>query len=108
MQETGISSELICGDVLNDSDLKRAIDDVEIIFHEAAAVGVGQSMYQIAKYVQINTLGTAKLKVIIAASMSSYGEGTYECKSCAVIYPELRSETKMACRQETSFQSTTL
>jgi len=99
--------ELICGDVLNDGDLKRAIDGVEIIFHDAAAVGVGQSMYQIAKYVQINTLGTAKLmdflvnkknkvqKVIIAASMSSYGEGTYECKSCGVVYPKLRSEAQM-------------
>ena len=101
-------AEFIYGDVLNEADVKRAIDGMEIIFHEAAVVGIGQSMYQIARYVMANTLGTAQLmdvlvnhknriqKVIVAASMSSYGEGAYECEVCGVVYPPPRPETQMA------------
>jgi len=84
-------AQYIYGDVRNSEVLKKALDGVDVVFHEAAAVGVGQSMYQIEKYVSINTLGTAVLldtivngkfnikKMIVAASMSSYGEGAYEC-----------------------------
>ncbi len=101
-------AEFIYGDVLNEADVKRAIDGMEIIFHQAAVVGVGQSMYQIARYVMANTLGTAQLmdflvnhknsiqKVIVAASMSSYGEGAYACEVCGVVYPPPRPETQMA------------
>jgi len=45
--------------------LRKVIEGVEIIFHEAAAVGVGQSMYQIEKYVEVNTMATAKLLDIL-------------------------------------------
>lgn len=88
-------------------DLNEMIDDVDAIFHQAAAVGVGQSMYQITKYVHSNTLGTANLldmlvnkehnvkKLIVASSMSIYGEGRYTCEDCGSVAPELRSTEQM-------------
>ncbi len=100
-------AELIVGDVRNDETWKKAIEDVDVIYHEAAAVGVGQSMYQISKYMDVNTMGTARMldllanskhnvkKVIVASSMSIYGEGSYECEDCGVVYPELRPEAQM-------------
>jgi dTDP-L-rhamnose 4-epimerase len=62
--------------------------DVDAVYHFVAAVGVGQSMYEIAEYMSINNLGTAVLleavlkqpveRLIVASSMSLYGEGLYE------------------------------
>ncbi len=104
-------AEFIKGDVRDYDALKKAMEDVEIIFHEASAVGVGQSMYQIQQYTSVNTLGTANLldmlanakhsvkKVIVAASMSSYGEGCYECPNCGIKTPPLRTEQQMAEKQ---------
>lgn len=101
-------AEFIRGDVRDGEALKAAIGDTEIIFHKASAVGVGQSQYQIAQYVTTNTGGTATLldilvntrhkvrKLIVAASMSSYGEGLYACKTCGPCRPPLRTEEQMA------------
>jgi dTDP-L-rhamnose 4-epimerase len=77
--------------------------EVEVIYHLAAAVGVGQSMYRIADYTAANTLGTANLlqaildsridlkKIIVASSMSIYGEGEYSCVECGEVAPRGRS-----------------
>jgi dTDP-L-rhamnose 4-epimerase len=71
------------------------------VFDLAAEVGVGQSMYEISRYVQANVLGTATLlellatgqyplkKLIVASSMSIYGEGAYTCGNCGPVYPSL-------------------
>ncbi len=100
-------AEFIKGDICNYSELEKVIEDREIIFHLAAMVGVGQSQYQIKRYVDVNTGGTANLldilvnsehdvkKLIIASSMSIYGEGSYKCENCGIIEPELRSEEQM-------------
>lgn len=106
-------AEYVFDDIRNGIAVRKAIEDVEVIFHLAAVVGVGQSMYQIGKYVQINTIGTAKLleilvnkensvkKLITASSMSVYGEGAYQCEGCGVVYPKLRdAEQLKACRWE--------
>lgn len=79
--------EFVCGDVRNSADIRRALKDVDAVFHFAAAVGVGQSMYQIAEYTSVNNFGTAVLlqellespveTLIVASSMSIYGEGEY-------------------------------
>ena len=79
--------ELICGDVCHGDTVRRALRGVEAVFHLAAAVGVGQSMYELGKYLRMNTLGTAVLlealmecpveTLIVASSMSIYGEGLY-------------------------------
>ncbi|MFP4163280.1 MAG: NAD-dependent epimerase/dehydratase family protein [Chitinispirillaceae bacterium] len=79
--------EFIRGDVCNPEHVKEALEGVDAVFHFAAAVGVGQSMYQVQKYTRVNNLGTAVLmeqliekgirKLIVASSMSIYGEGLY-------------------------------
>jgi dTDP-L-rhamnose 4-epimerase len=100
-------AEFVRGDVRDAPSLEAAIKDIEVIFHEAAMVGVGQSQYQIVKYVDVNTHGTAKLlellanrehdvqKLIVASSMSIYGEGAHLCDDCGIIYPSLRSERQL-------------
>ena len=39
----------IFGDMRDEAVLRKALEGVEVIFHEAAAVGVGQSMYEIRR-----------------------------------------------------------
>ncbi|MDD2665839.1 MAG: SDR family NAD(P)-dependent oxidoreductase [Methanocellales archaeon] len=104
-------AEYLFGDIRDKRVLKKAIEGAEVIFHEAAAVGVGQSMYQVEKYVDVNTMATAKLldllvngenevrKLIVASSMSIYGEGAYECEDCGIVYPKLRSEEQLKSRK---------
>ena len=55
----------IFGDMRDEAVLRKALEDVEVIFHEASAVGVGQSMYEIRRYVEVNTMTTAKLLDIL-------------------------------------------
>jgi dTDP-L-rhamnose 4-epimerase len=96
-------AEFIHGDVRNLDQLRSAVRGVDVIFHLAAAVGVGQSMYQIADYTAVNNLGTANLlqaiidtrsapeKLVVASSMSIYGEGKYLCEQCGEVAPRPRS-----------------
>src|SRR5438045_14910 len=53
--------ELVVGDMRDLAALRRTVQGVDVIFHMAAAVGVGQSMYEISNYIGGNTLGTANL-----------------------------------------------
>lgn len=79
--------ELMVGDVRDADSVQQALRGIDAVFHFVAAVGVGQSMYQIADYTSINNLGTAVLlealieqpvqRLIVASSMSIYGEGLY-------------------------------
>ncbi|ASQ44762.1 SDR family NAD(P)-dependent oxidoreductase [Legionella clemsonensis] len=80
--------ELILGDVRDKETVRKALQGIDAVFHFAAMVGVGQSMYQIKNYTDVNNLGTAILlealiespveKLIVASSMSIYGEGLYK------------------------------
>ena len=82
-------AELVAGDVRDADAVRRSLRGVEIVYHLAAAVGVGQSMYQVADYTAVNTQGTANLlqalvdqrgdvaRLVVASSMSIYGEGRY-------------------------------
>ncbi|MEM2618600.1 MAG: NAD-dependent epimerase/dehydratase family protein [Candidatus Hadarchaeales archaeon] len=100
-------AELMQGDAREREKLKKAIEDVDAIIHLAAAVGIGQSMYQIEKYVSYNTGATASLldilvnepndvkKLVVASSMSIYGEGKYVCDSCGIVYPDMRDEKQL-------------
>lgn len=100
-------ARFIKGDVRDYDKFKKVILENEIIIHNAGAVGVAQSQYEIKKYVDVNIGGTSNLldivvntknkieKIIVAASMSSYGEGKYYCNSCGDVRPKLRSEEQM-------------
>ena len=80
--------ELIGGDVRNPEVVRGALEGIDSVVHLAARVGVGQSMYQPAEYAAANTAGTGVLleglldqpvrKLLVASSMSIYGEGAYE------------------------------
>src|SRR5262245_36910399 len=54
-------AELLVGDVRNEDDLRRALEGMDVVVHFAAAVGVGQSMYEIKHYCSVNVQGTAAL-----------------------------------------------
>ena len=81
-------AELIAGDVRNAEVVRGALEGVDSVVHLAARVGVGQSMYEPAEYAAANTAGTGVLlealldhpvrKLVVASSMSIYGEGAYE------------------------------
>lgn len=86
--------ELVEGDIRDPEAVRKALAGVDGVFHYAAAVGVGQSMYQIADYTAVNNLGTAVLlealierpveKLVVASSMSIYGEGLYRSDDGAI------------------------
>lgn len=99
-------AEFILGDIQDTAILKKALKGIDVVFHKAAKVGVGQSMYRITDYVEANTLATANLlqvlidykynikKLIIASSMSLYGEGAYKCKKCGLVFPDVREHNQ--------------
>jgi dTDP-L-rhamnose 4-epimerase len=104
------NAEFIKGDVRDRDALAEALEGVDVVFHLAAAVGVGQSMYEIQHYTEVNTLGGAILldllantkhhvhKIVVASSMSIYGEGKYECDTCGAVFPKLRPEGQLEAR----------
>ena len=103
--------ELVIGDMRDERAVPLALEGMDVVFHFAAAVGVGQSMYEIAHYMGVNTQGTAVLlqqllnrknrveKLIVASSMSIYGEGKYLCAQCGEVAPPLRSAEQLKARQ---------
>lgn len=94
--------EPVHGDVCDVGTVAAALQGVDAVFHFAAAVGVGQSMYQIRHYTEVNNLGTAVLlealvaspvkKLVVASSMSIYGEGLYQDWNGSLFNPGERSE----------------
>ena len=102
--------EFLHGSVTDRAMVDRALKGVRSVVHLAAAVGVGQSMYAIAPYVETNALGTATLldvmvngghgitRLVVASSMSIYGEGRYRCAQCGPIAPRLRSTGQLQAR----------
>jgi dTDP-L-rhamnose 4-epimerase len=90
--------------VLDRDALRSALRDVDAVYHLAAAVGVGQSMYQIAEYTAVNNLGTATLleclieqpvqRLVVASSMSVYGEGMYRMGN-QYVTPQGRSRAQL-------------
>jgi dTDP-L-rhamnose 4-epimerase len=87
--------ELQRGDVRDAAAVRRALDGIDVVYHFAAAVGVGQSMYEVEHYTSTNAVGTAVLleaivrqrvaKLIVASSMSIYGEGLYQDEDGAIV-----------------------
>jgi dTDP-L-rhamnose 4-epimerase len=104
--------ELQVGDVRDHDAVRQALDGVDGVVHFAAAVGVGQSMYEIERYTSINAIGAAVLleevverrdqigKLLVASSMSIYGEGQYRNPGTGAsgLAPGVRPETQLAAR----------
>jgi len=94
-------AELIMGDVRDREKVERALRGVDAVIHLAAAVGVGQSMYEMVSYTQTNEVGTAVLvellsqrpvmRLVCASSMSVYGEGLARRADGNVVAPSERS-----------------
>jgi dTDP-L-rhamnose 4-epimerase len=93
------------GDVTDRAALDRALRGVDLVLHLASTVGVGQSMYDMVSYVHNNEVGTATLlealakrpvaRLVVASSMSIYGEGLCRDGSKRLIYPEERSTQQL-------------
>jgi dTDP-L-rhamnose 4-epimerase len=98
------------GDVRDRSVFEPLVLRSQAVVHFGAAVSVGQSMYQVDRYVDVNTRGTALLldilvnakhhveKLIVASSIGVYGEGAYECATHGAVAPVIRSEQQLAMR----------
>ncbi len=98
------------GDVRDRARLEPLVLAADAVVHFAAAVSVGQSMYQVDRYVDVNTRGTALLldilvnakhhvqKVVVASSIGVYGEGAYRCATHGVVAPGIRGEAALAAR----------
>lgn len=93
--------ELISGDIRDSDTVLRALHNADSVIHLVALVGVGQSMYQIAEYTSVNNLGTAVLlqalttspveTLVVASSMSIYGEGLYRDADGGIQEPQDRT-----------------
>jgi dTDP-L-rhamnose 4-epimerase len=93
-------AELVVGDVTDPLSVEQALRGADMVLHLASAVGVGQSMYDIEPYVRTNELGTAVLlqaisrrpveRLVVASSMSIYGEGLYRTTDGIDIAPSER------------------
>ncbi len=100
-------AELVRGSVTDPQTVAGALDGIDVVLHHAALVGVGQSMYDIARYCQVNTGGAGVLleaivrrrgrlrKVIVASSMSVYGEGAYRTPAGEMRAPRLRTRDRL-------------
>lgn len=98
--------EMIRADVRDLDRVSAALEGVDSVIHLAAEVGVGQSMYAIDRYVSVNDHGTAVLfqalidrpvaRVVVASSMSVYGEGLYRTASGARVDDAVRPAQRLA------------
>lgn len=103
--------ELIQADICDRAQVKAALDGVDVLAHHAALVGVGQSMYEIERYARTNALGTAVVldvvanekhklkKIMVASSMSIYGEGLYTCPKHGQVPASPRSLARLQAHQ---------
>jgi dTDP-L-rhamnose 4-epimerase len=105
-------AELVVGDIRDREIVDRSLRDVDSLVHLAAAVGVGQSMYEIERYTSVNAVGAAVVleaaidvrdhlqKAVVASSMSIYGEGLYRCPVDGIeVAPQPRLEAQLARRE---------
>jgi len=101
--------ELVRGDIRDPEIVEKALQGVDAVYHFAAMVGVGQSMYQIVDYTDVNNLGTAVLleelikrpveKLIVASSMSIYGEGLYRNPDGEIVSGKERTVEQLKAHQ---------
>jgi dTDP-L-rhamnose 4-epimerase len=106
--------ETIIGDISEIGTWEKALADVDYIVHLAGVVGISQSMYQPARYIYVNSVGTTNMyevllkdknirkrikKIVAASSKTIYGEGSYLCKTHKVVFPGMRSQEQLEKKQ---------
>jgi dTDP-L-rhamnose 4-epimerase len=95
-------AELVEGDVRDAETVERCLAGVDHVCHQAAMVGLGVDLGDIAEYVSHNDGGTAVLlrtlaarrfagRIVLASSMVVYGEGRYACAQHGVVRPGPRA-----------------
>lgn len=101
-------AEVSVADVRSPDAVAEALQGVDAVIHLAAAVGTAQSMYQIGHYTSVNCMGTATLlsaiaamprrpgRLVVASSMSIYGEGAYQCNACGPVHGVSRRQHDLA------------
>ena len=104
-------AELLLGDVRDRPTVERALEGVELVFHQAGLVGNGQSMYELRQYMDVNAVGTATLleailarraqiqRLVVASSMVVYGDGAYACPEHGALPGALRLEERLRARR---------
>lgn len=90
----------IQGDVTKPEDCRAALEGQEIVVHLAAETGTGQSMYEMARHMRTNVLGTSVLleeclrerveRFLLTSSRAVYGEGSWRCARCGPVHPPIR------------------
>lgn len=100
-------AKFVKGDIRKRDQVKNALKNIDAVFHLAAAVGVGQSNYEIKRYVDVNSGGTANLldilvneknsvkKLVTISSMTGFGEGNYKCPTHGIVRPLIRNEKQL-------------
>jgi len=96
----------VCGDVRDAGAVRRGLDGVDVVCHQAAKVGLGVSLGDMPEYTDVNVTGTATLlaamaergvrRLVLASSMVVYGEGRYACPACGPVHAPPRSQTDLA------------
>jgi dTDP-L-rhamnose 4-epimerase len=103
-------AQYVRGDVRDREVFQPLVLAADAVVHFGAKVSVGQSMYQIDRYVDVNTRGTALLldilvnnahhveKLLVASSIGVYGEGAYHCATHGLVAPTIRDEAQLVAR----------
>src|SRR2546429_7914936 len=93
------NAEFIQGDMRDRATITAALDQIDIVFHQAA---YGGYMPEISKYVHVNSLGTAQMlevmreknlpieKIVLASSQAVYSEGAGICPKHQLVFPDVR------------------
>ena len=104
-------AEFLQQDIRDIAALKQGLDGAEAIFYLAGAVGVSDSMYRVRHYTDVNLLGCANLlellsdskrtarQLILASSVTIYGEGAYSCPKHGTVFPHVRSTERVSRRE---------
>lgn len=91
--------QFIEGDVRDRETMAATLQDIDVVFHQAA---YGGYMPEIAKYVHVNSFGTAQMlevireqklpikKIVVASSQAVYSEGAAMCPEHGLVFPNVR------------------
>lgn len=106
------AAKRIKGDVLDEAVFESSLRGITHLVHLAASVGVGQSMTNIVDYTRNNVMAAAAMlevlskrphtieRMLVASSMSIYGEGAYRVPASGkIVAPSTRSHEQLAARQ---------